>query len=128
MEFPEWSKCHIERQCGSPHDGHCSECDAEDLTCRTLCGWNCACRCMGWPTGGLDADSHDRWDKCYEERGCTLSKREECQKNCGSSESCKNLCIMDRERCSCGCIQHAAASRTESAPAATTATSTRHHH
>ncbi|XP_052125232.1 agrin-like [Frankliniella occidentalis] len=106
--YQEWSKCHKERQCGYPQDGNCTECGEGDEKCRTMCGWNCSCGCAGLPTGGLDEFSHYWWNRCYWERGCTENRRDLCVSNC-DSEFCRNLCHMDWERCSCGCVQHAAA-------------------
>ncbi|XP_026291237.1 uncharacterized protein LOC113215788 [Frankliniella occidentalis] len=111
VEVQEWSKCFDDRQCVAPYDGNCTECGADDRTCRSMCGWNCACRCAGLPTGGLDEHTHDLFSKCSAERGCTESKSEECSKNC-VNQFCRNLCHMEWVRCSCGCVQHAAASWT----------------
>ncbi|XP_052121436.1 uncharacterized protein LOC113215787 [Frankliniella occidentalis] len=123
VEYPEWDKCFDDRQCA---EENCSECAADDLKCRRLCGWNCACGCAGLPTGGLDWDSNERWWKCYQERECTESKSDECKKNCGGYQFCRNLCHMEWTRCVCGCIQHVADTRTSTttAPTSTTAAPT----
>ncbi|XP_026287947.2 uncharacterized protein LOC113213178 [Frankliniella occidentalis] len=120
VEFSEWNPCHEERKCAPPYWGNCSECGEGSSwsKCRQMCSWNCACGCARLPTGGLDKDSRDLFDTCIHERECTDRKRDTCSTQC-SDQFCVELCHMDHVKCSCSCIQHAAASWTNTTTAPT---------